>query len=360
MTAPSPLEAFVRDYVETTGGAWDEVEPQVYDVLVPAEGAGAGEDRQILRIAFDPEALPEHPGAQLASYGTPLVDRLLEDAVRRGRQARLYVAGLNLAPHDLPGQLRRAVALPEKTALAAERARALDFAQAAFWFRATFLSDQKEQEIVPAAVDLHYGRPVRHLDLLLDHGRLSTVPAQVLPEARRLSLAAAYPLAREAVLPTVAALANARGREAGGQLERQVARMRRYYGDLRAELAEQVERARGRGEDLERFAGRREALEREEQFRVGELRRKGALRVEVALLAVALVWQPKLLVRARVQGPLPREADTLELVWDPLVSAVEAAPCPGCGRPKRAWGWSRAGRLMCPACAARAPARPGK
>ena len=33
----SPLETFVRDYVETAGGAWDEVEPQVYDVILPTE-----------------------------------------------------------------------------------------------------------------------------------------------------------------------------------------------------------------------------------------------------------------------------------------------------------------------------------
>ena len=94
MATLSPLEAFVRDYVEAAGGAWDEVEPQVYDVLLPA--GPAGEDREVLRVAFDPEALPEHPGAQLASYGTPLIDRLLDDAVARGRYARLH--GVSMLP----------------------------------------------------------------------------------------------------------------------------------------------------------------------------------------------------------------------------------------------------------------------
>jgi hypothetical protein len=34
-TAPthSPLEGFVRDYADVTGGVWDEIEPQVYDLL---------------------------------------------------------------------------------------------------------------------------------------------------------------------------------------------------------------------------------------------------------------------------------------------------------------------------------------
>jgi hypothetical protein len=347
MSTPTLLEDFVRDYVETSGGVWDEVEPQVYDVLLPP-GSTAEPGREVLRIAFDPEAVPEHPGAQLASYGTPFIDRLLADAVARGRHSRLYVVGLNLSPHDLPALLRRTLTLPEESALQPQQARPLHFGQAVYWFQATFVSDQKEQEVVPAALDLHYGRPVRHLDQLLDHGRLSEAPAQPLAEARRLSLAAAYPLAREAVLPTVAALANIRSREVASHLDRQVARVRRYYADLRAELEEQRRRAEKRGEDLARFAGRREALDNEERFRVSELRQKGALRAQLRLLTVALVQQPKLLVRAVVRSK--KHEAPLELVWDPLTGAVEAVPCPVCGRPTLAWAWTHLGRLVCPAC----------
>ena len=50
----TPLETFVRDYVETAGGVWDEVEPEVYDILLPAADPSAAIDLQI-RIAFDPE-----------------------------------------------------------------------------------------------------------------------------------------------------------------------------------------------------------------------------------------------------------------------------------------------------------------
>lgn len=357
MTAPSLLEEFVRDYVEVSGGAWDEVEPQVYDVLLPAAAPGSA-GQEVLRIAFDPEALPEHPGAQLAGYGTPLIDRLLADAVARGRYACLYVIGLNLTPHDLAGHLRRALTLPEESALKPQGARPLHFTQAVFWFQATFVSDQKEQEVVPVALDLHYRRQVRHLEQLLDHSHLAEAPALPLAEARRLSLAAAYPLARDAVLPTVAALANIRGRDVSAHVERQAARMGRYYADLRAELDEQVHRAESRGDDLSRFAGRREALDREERFRITELRQKGALRVQLRLLTVLLVQQPKLLVRGVVRDKKHEAA--VELVWDPLTGAVEAAPCPACGRPTLAWAWDRQGRLVCPPCAAAAPPRSGR
>jgi hypothetical protein len=347
----SPLEGFLRDYLETVGGAWDEVEPQVYDVLLPEEVGG------VLRLTFDPEALPEHPGAQLASFGTPVVDRLLADAVARGRSARFYLVGLNLAPHNLAGRVRRALTLAEPLELQVERVRALHFAQEVYWFRAEFVSDQKEQVIVPVGIDLHYGREVRHLEQLLDPGRLAEEPAQPLPEARRLSVAGGYALARDQALRTVTALANVRGRELGERREQQVARMSRYYADLREELEEQARRARNAEEAAARLAERRAAVDREEQLRVAELRQKSTLRVHLRLLQLLRVEQPKLLVHALI-GPPKQAPARLELVWDPLSEALEAPPCPECGRPTFALDRTRWGQIVCPDCAARATARP--
>jgi hypothetical protein len=345
--ALSPLEAFVRDYVETTGGDWEEVEPQVYDVLLPA---GPGEDREIVRVAFDPEALPEHPGAQLASFGTPLLDRLLAGAQERGRLARFYLVGLNLTPHDLERRVRRAITLTPGLELRVEKVRPLYFAQAVYWFRAIFVSDQKEEDVVPVALDLHYGRQVRHMEALLDPARLAEEPTLPLAEARRESVAAAYPAARERALRTVAALANTRARELNERLERQVARMRQYYADLREELEEQARRTAARGDDTAAFASRREALEREERLRIAELRQKNSLRIELRLLQLAVIQQPKLLVRTAVASE--RTAAPLELVWDPLMEALEAAPCPVCGKPTFAFGLDRHGRLECQTCLA--------
>src|SRR2546426_631771 len=109
--ACTPLEEFVRDYVQTVGGDWDEVEPQVYDLLLPTRSGPRVWEAEEVRVAFDPEAVPEHPGSQLASYGTPLVERFLEDAVERGRFGRLYMLGLNLTPHDLPSRIRKQLTL---------------------------------------------------------------------------------------------------------------------------------------------------------------------------------------------------------------------------------------------------------
>lgn len=347
----SVLEDFVRDYVETSGGAWDEIEPQVYDVLLPVEPAetlvDAAESR-VARIVFDPEAIPEHPGSQLASFGTPFVDHLLRDAIARGRTARLYMIGLNLAPHDLAGRLRRSFTLPPPWTLSIERVRPLHFSQALFLFQAEFISDRKEQEIIPVAMDLHHGREARHLDELLNPARLAEEPALPLPEARRQSLAVVFPQAREQVLRTFIALANTRSRELNERCDSQVARMRRYYGDLRSELDEQVRRAKDE-ESAPRFASRRQTIDHEEQLRVAELRHKSALRVHVRLLQLLILQQPKLLLHTRAVAP-QRSPVPVEIVWDPLTESLEAVPCSVCRRPTFALEISRDGRPVCAGC----------
>lgn len=343
----SPLEEFVRDYVETIGGAWDEVEPQVYDVLLPRMEMANRWEGESLRLTFDPEAVPEHPGCQLASFGTPLVDNLLGDAVERGRFAEAFFLGLNLTPHDLSGRVRKSLRLGEGIEWQVEHVRALHFTQALFWFQAAFLSDQKEQEILSVSLDLHYGRQVRHAERLLDRSRLSEEPAQPLPEADRLSLAAAYPVARAEVLRTLTTLANARDRELRDRLARQTSRMQRYYADLRRELTGR--RSRDSEEAQARVAARKLAVEREERLRIAELHQKNSLRVSLRLLNTLVIQQPKLLLGGRLTAPR-RTAVALELVWDPLMETLEAVPCPTCSRPTFFLDMMRNGAVCCEHC----------
>ena len=353
----TPLEDFLRSYAELVGGVWDEVEPQVYDLMLPA--AGRTREPEIVRLAFDPEAISEHPGAQLASYGTPLVDSLLADAITRGRHVVLYLVGLNLAPKALDDRLRRAVKLPAGFELKLEQYRTLHFPQAALWFKATFVSDQKEQDVLSVAIDVHYGRQVRHVERLLNRSHLAERPWTPLAEVPHPGLASVYPIARDRVLRTLSAMANNYHRELGERLHRQLERIEHYYADLRTEVEDQVQKARNRGEQTTRFAERLDALMREETLRSVELKRKSQLKVHLRLLNLLVVHQPKQLVRAAVvsKGSVIGQQ---EWVWDPLIEAIEAAVCPECRHPTFEFAVTRQGRLICPACAALSnnPARP--
>ena len=238
---------------------------------------------------------------------------------------------------------------PSPADLAVERVRALHFPQALFWFQAGFVSDQKEQVILPVAVDLHQGREVRHMDRLLDESRLAEKPAQPLPPARSISLTEGYRRCRTQILRTVAALANHRSRDLAERRDQQIARLSRYYADLRKELDEQLGRARNVEEAKARHAERLATLEREEQLRIAELRQKSQLNVDLRLLQLLRIEQPKLLLSVALSAK-DHAPGGLDVVWDPLTETVEAITCPRCGRPSYSFFLSKAGETGCEYC----------
>jgi hypothetical protein len=218
----------------------------------------------------------------------------------------------------------------------------MHFPQAVFWFKAVFSGDQKQEEILPIGIDLHYQREVRQLEALLADGRLSTSPEAILAEARHAGLVSGYRTARGHVVRTVTSLANGRRREWAVRLERQIARASDYYAQLREEADEYARRSQfrtrkpeaGSSEDdpAARAAARREAINREQSLRIAELRQRSSVRAEIRLSSVMLVEQPKLQIAAAATVK-ERSVGRLDLVWDPLSDGLEAVPCARCGQP---------------------------
>ena len=341
---PDPLEQFLIEYVEAAGGLAEGVEPQVYDLLLP-------DAAKTLRVTFDPEALPEHPSAQLFTFGSALLDEMLQAAQARARIAIAYLDDVHLTPHALDSRVRRDFTLPSGTTLQIEAARRLYITTTIFWFEATFVSDEKEQAIYPVAVDRHYGRQVRYLEALLDSDRLSEIRRYPYPDAKSLPLDQAYRLAGERVARTVTAEANGRKHWLLARQAQQRQRMTRYFTDLRTELTERLEKAQARGEEAESLRLRLEALQREENLRLEELQRKATLQVQLNVVNLLHIKSPRLFLTAFLvfdeakRAPLP-----LALTWDPLLEKTDAVDCPGCRHPTYELSVGRRGELHCPNC----------
>ena len=150
-------------------------------------------------------------------------------------------------------------------------------------------------------------------------------------------------------------MANTYHRELHERLDRQLERISRYYGDLRAEVEEQAQKARNREGDPAKFLTRLDSLTREEDLQGAELRRKSQLKVNLRLLNLLVIYQPKVLLHVAVtkSGTAPI-VGRQEWVWDPLVETVEAAVCPDCRHPTFEFGVTRQGQLVCPSCASEA------
>ncbi|MSP13821.1 MAG: hypothetical protein EXR62_12805 [Chloroflexi bacterium] len=351
MAGISPLEEFLFTYVETAGGLWEEIEPQVYDVLLPDAG-------QPLRLAFDPEALPEHPGAQLLTFGNPLLDQMLEKAQARGLAALAFLGDVHLAPYGLEQQVQRDLTLPEGWALQVESVDPRHVGHTLFWFEATYVSDEKEQDVYSVGLDRYYGRLVRYLEPLLAGERLSEVRLWPYPDAPAMPLERAYLLAQERVIRNVTATAHSLKHEMEARLAVQTEQMVRYFADLREEFLERVKKAAARGDDSASLHLRLEALDREEKLRLEEIRHNALLRVQLKLINMLHVKIPRLFLRARLVPTKVGEARVatpstlipLNLTWDPVVGKTDAIDCPNCKHPTYILMLNRRGELRCPVC----------
>src|SRR5207247_6730485 len=126
---------------------------------------------ELVRLTFDPEALPEHPAAQLVTFGSPVLDQLLERAHRRARVGLAYLDVAPPAAETVAAQVRREVRLPDQVALRLGAVRPLCVTHTVFWFEATYARDAREQVLYSAAIDRYYGRFARHLEPLLNDRR---------------------------------------------------------------------------------------------------------------------------------------------------------------------------------------------
>ena len=358
MSEQTPLESFVLKYVEAVDGLWQLVEPQVYDVMLPPEVEQSLSLRpaaDTLRLTFDPEALGDYPNAHLMVFGNPTLDHVFQHAQSLGPLGQRFVTGLNLTPHDLPGILKRNLTLPAGVALQVLSTRIQHYRAALFWFQATFVSDEKEQMTFTIGVDLHYGRPARHLLQLLQDAATSEVRPVAYPDATVIGPAQAYALAHEEAVRAITVAAHARLADLQRFLQRETQRISRYFADLREELAERRERALARragapDAETQPFDAQREALAREERAQLVELRRKMTLSAQVKLLNVLYVVQPKLSLQVRL-APQKGAAGEAQLVFDPTTQKPEAWPCPICGRPTLALALTHAGEVVCADCA---------
>jgi hypothetical protein len=127
------------------------------------------------------------------------------------------------------------------------------------------------------------------------------------------------------------------------------ARLDAYYGDLERDL----ERRAGRATDDGRRAGvlaKLEAARADHVAKLADAEAKHRLRVELELINLAVIAQPKLTLAMRVSN---RESSASRvIVWDPLRSTIEPLACEACFRPVNRLYLCVHGHLVCADCLA--------
>jgi hypothetical protein len=301
-----------------------------------------------MTLAFDPEQAREAPQAHMVTYGSVFLDRWIEAARGEGRTCRLWIRGLPVHPRSVPSS---SSALSVSGAeLHVGQGSPKRFETTVFSFRVSFRSDEREEERRVVTVDAVQGRIARTFLERLAHSNLSPDPGEgeVLEAAAPLEVARQYALACEELEKGLLATLQVRKQTMETRRSREAAKAAHYFDQMSVELSEEIGASR---EDLER-AGRLlqklAAVKAEKARQISQIEAKHMLSVHVGLSSVLVVAQPKVVFPCRISAP--RLGDTeLSLIWDPLLEAWMAPPCPTCAKPTKELLGSRHG-VGCPLC----------
>lgn len=396
------IESFVRRFLELHGCRLAAHGGGVLEAELPKELSGTlGAER--LRLAFAPPKAGDPGGAEYVTLGHPLLDQMLELAKSRGLAASLILPlGLDRDflesvfssnPFDPQSRGEEGEPHPQRPPLARRLERrlgSLRFAgmkvkllstrvlyhpQVMFFFKISFISDEKRERLISLLIDPYTEEIDRPVDL---KGAMAFRCAQQggLEEyaLRRLYRRACAHLDRR-----LAKVIESYQRALRERLLREERRIEEYYSELiqerveplrklfrrmavasvRADLARswsaelryrealaelKNESARLQAEWEKEFA----ALEDEKRRRIQEVREKHQGRMEAALTHAALVRVPRVEWRLHLAGPVHRE---ITVLYDVLRKRLVDWTCESCSGPlSEEVGLCDCGALVCREC----------
>lgn len=351
MSQDTSLQDLVLDYCRQVGGLVEPPAYGTYEVLLPDEVAARWGIEPHQRFAFaetkeanESEAILGGNAAVLLYYGHPLVDQVVEEIRCRVANGLFFINDVRLEKPGLFALIEKSLSLPNAKLFvvpaAVERRRMYHYVR--FNFKASLVADEKRELLLPVWMHLQGGYLVRGNELASTVVWDTENQFKFLDPAEPLWLpgAAANPLPNVVLRPLLerARLA-ARGalgdtlqtleKRLRRLLELDRARLQQYYDDLKKDVERRLQKAEADRRSV--LEAKLAAVETERQAKLLDVEQKYRLRVDLELVNLAVIAQPKLDLNVEIRK---RTATTQRrLVWDPLQHTVEFPVCDVCGLP---------------------------
>lgn len=364
----SELEQFVLDYLQEIGSIVEAPAYGIYEVLLPEPAAARWHVPAYLQLTF---ADTERDDVNRLGYNHPLVEQMVQEAHGRSASTCLYVNNLRLNKSGVDELaiknwvILNARAQPQKRSTVT-RVRST---YVRFNFKAAILSHEKQERLVSVLMDAHTGSRVAGSEPIESSATavsadatlasLSDAPMCWQPEDGPPLQA---PLAEATLLALLGRAQTAVLREMETELaalQERVARYRQldearladYYDTLEKDLQARLQNA-----SAERRRGLQDkltAVQTERRHKLGDLAERYQVRINLTLLNVLVVQQPKLIQPVQIANRSTKI--NAYAVWDPLLRQLEPLQCQVCGQPGKSLYLCYNGHLahedcLAPAC----------
>ncbi len=344
----SELADFVLNAFRQAGGIIEPPAYGVYEALLPDNVARRWSVPAYGRLAFAGE-LPgiTDDDVTVVGYGHPLMETLVDDARAEPACAQVYINDLRLDKGDLLALAHKTFTFSNaRLTKAPRKSRKVSLCHyVRFNFKAALITDEKRERLVSVVMDAQAGYAVPELTQIehlarLDEettlGHLTFAPVRWTPGPGHKDGLLSRPVlegllerATRAALDELAKPLEKLRRRAARYLELDRARLTGYYDDITRDLQRRIERT----SDADRRTLMEDKLvsaQSEREAKLADVEAKYRLRVELELVNIQIIVQPKILLPVSI-GNRKVQLERA-IVWDPLLHHIEPLACDVCGQ----------------------------
>jgi len=342
----------LRDFCQQTftslGGLVDTENDDILEVVTTDELANNFNGKSYLKFVFDRTLLSQYPDAEFISYGHPNLDMLINLASQKGLVTRWYLNGLQTTT----GYLRDKVAKKVKIYNCKSK-YLLDilerFSYCLFNFKISYISDDKKEEIKSVLVD-RFSAAVNNKLLntldILSMGTECEFRGMSEGEIRPLNevYQAACDYIKNDISPTIENMKNGIVK----RLSKEIMRIQNYYLENEIEIKQKLSKELKSNERRQRLKQKLKINAIEKEKKILDLEEKYKLKVNIKLLNVALIYQPKIKCKLEIIGDGNRFY--FNVFWNPIFKDIEEPFCMKCKSPSYDMWFTPTFGVICPTC----------
>lgn len=383
MAEDTSLRDFILGYCQQVGGLVEPPAYGVYDVLLPDEVAAHWGIGSLQRFNFDPALttpLPLDDGRESVSspsarkeggampvttlyYGHPLVETIVFELRQRPANTRLFINPPRLEKPGLRELVEKTFTFSNARPEAGHIQRNRLYHYTCFNFKVSLVSDEKREMVVSIWMHLQGGYSLPPAGI---QSRASLESNHAYPELmasppawRAGAESGENPFtpevltdlldrARVALLDEIAPTLESARKRSQHFLELDRARLENYYAGLQRDL--EIRLSKAEDERQPALKSKLSALHDERQSKLADAEHKYRLRLDVELINLAIIAQPKIEIDVEIKKRGLRIVRPA--AWDPVRHILEPLVCDVCGRPGEGMTLCESGHLAHSACLA--------
>ena len=346
----SELADFVLGAFRQVGGIVEPPAYGVYEVLLPEGVAHRWNVPAYQRLVFADQApaeMTEAEDATVVGYGHPLVETLMEEVRAEPACAQVYVNDVRLDKRGLLTLADEEMAFPNARLfeIPGQKETPALCHYVRFNFKAALITDEKRERLVSVVMDAQTGfavpelTGVEQLTPLAEEttfGHLTSAPVHWLPRSGREDGVLSRPVLEELLERATHAALDELGepleklrRRATRHLELDRARLTEYYEGITRDLQRRIKHS---SDDARRTSleDKLVAAQAEREAKLADVEAKYRLRVEMELVNLQIISQPKILLPVHIGNRTVKIERSV--IWDPLLHRIELLACDVCGQ----------------------------